>query len=137
MAGEWLGGLQDENPKNWQEASPLEYVNKNSPPTLFINSAQPRFHAGRDDMVRILENYNIYNEVHTIPGTPHSFWHMHPWFEITGNYTVNFLNKVFEQEQYKINNAYREIVVAKDGSGDFEKIQEALNSTRDLGPGRL
>jgi pectin methylesterase-like acyl-CoA thioesterase/acetyl esterase/lipase len=137
MAGEWLGGLQDENPKNWQEASPLEYVNKNSPPTLFINSAQPRFHAGRDDMVRILENYNIYNEVHTIPGTPHSFWHMHPWFEITGNYTVNFLNKVFEQEQYKINNAYREIVVAKDGSGDFEKIQEALNSTRDLGPGEV
>ena len=137
MAGEWLGGLQDENPKNWKEASPLEYVNKNSPPTLFINSAQPRFHAGRDDMVRILENYNIYNEVHTIPGTPHSFWHMHPWFEVTVNYTVNFLNKVFEQEQHKINNAYREIIVAKDGSGDFEKIQEAVNSVRDLGPGEV
>ena len=26
-AGMWLGGLVDENPKNWKEASPLEYVN--------------------------------------------------------------------------------------------------------------
>ena len=58
-AGMWLGGLEDENPKNWKEASPLEYVNEKSPPTLFINSTQPRFHAGRDDMITILNKYNI------------------------------------------------------------------------------
>ncbi len=137
MAGEWLGGLQNENFKNWKEASPLEYVGKTTPPTIFINSSQARFHAGRDDMIGILEKNNIYNEVHTIPGTPHSFWHMHPWFEVTLNYTVNFLNKVFDQDRYKINNAFSEITVAQDGSGDFEKIQEAVNSVRDLGPGEV
>ena len=76
----------------------MEYVNENTPPTLFINSAQPRFHAGRDDMVAILNKYNIYNEIHTIPDSPHSFWLMHPWFEMTLDYTVNFLNKVLKDK---------------------------------------
>ncbi|AUS07239.1 esterase [Tamlana carrageenivorans] len=95
MASIWLGGNREENWSNWKEASPLEYVNEHTPPTLFINSAQPRFHAGRDDMVKRLNHFNIYNEVHTIPDSPHSFWLVHPWFETTFTYTVNFLNKVF------------------------------------------
>src|SRR5690606_25320556 len=57
IAGKWLGGLKEENYKNWKLASPLEYVDKNSPPIVFINSAQDRFHAGRDDMIRLLESY--------------------------------------------------------------------------------
>lgn len=98
MADIWLNGSKDENWKNWKEASPLEYVNEHTPPTLFINSAQPRFHAGRDDMLAILNNHGIYNETHTIPDTPHSFWLMHPWFETTLSFTVNFLNKVLKDE---------------------------------------
>lgn len=98
MAGIWLDGEKEENFKNWKEASPLEYVDEHSPPTLFINSAQPRFHAGRDDMISILNKYGIYSEVHTIPETPHSFWLMHPWFETTLSYTVNFLNNVLKDE---------------------------------------
>ncbi|OBQ52254.1 esterase [Tamlana sp. s12] len=94
MASIWLGGTREENWAHWKEASPLEYVNENTPPTLFINSAQPRFHAGRDDMVKQLNQYNIYNEVHNIPDSPHSFWLVHPWFETTFTQTVNFLNKV-------------------------------------------
>ncbi len=97
MASIWLNGSKQENWKNWKEASPLEYINKSTPPTLFINSAQPRFHAGRDDMIAILNKYNIYNEVYTIPSTPHSFWLMHPWFETTLGYTVKFLDRVFKK----------------------------------------
>ncbi|KJD31098.1 hypothetical protein PK35_16610 [Tamlana nanhaiensis] len=96
MAGIWLNGEINENFKAWKEASPLEYVDSNTPPTLFINSSQPRFHAGRDDMLKILDSHNIYNETHTLEGSPHSFWLMHPWFESTLNFTVNFLNKVFK-----------------------------------------
>tara|TARA_R110002050_G_scaffold273113_1_gene417084 strand:+ start:92650 stop:93618 length:969 start_codon:yes stop_codon:yes gene_type:complete len=98
MAGIWLNGEKEDNFKKWKEASPLEYVNKNTPPTLFINSSHARFHAGRDDMISILNKHNIYNEIHTIPDSPHSFWLMHPWFETTLSYTVNFLNKVFKDE---------------------------------------
>lgn len=98
IAGKWLGGLQHENPKNWKEASPLECVGKNTPPILFINSTQPRFHAGRDDMIKILNKNNIYSEVHTVPNSPHSFWLMQPWFDDTLKYTIDFLNKIFDKD---------------------------------------
>lgn len=97
MASIWLGGTRKTNWKNWKEASALKYVNKNTPPTLFINSSKPRFHAGRDDMITLLNKYHIFNDVHTLPDTPHSFWLMHPWFETTLDYTLEFLNKVFNQ----------------------------------------
>ncbi|MCX2680008.1 alpha/beta hydrolase [Galbibacter sp. EGI 63066] len=92
-AAYWLGGGKETNFITWKVASPLEYVDENTPPTLFINSAQPRFHAGRDDMIAILDANNIYSEVHTIPESPHSFWLMHPWFEVTLNFTLDFLDK--------------------------------------------
>ena len=64
---------------------------------LFINSALPRFHAGRDDLIRLLDRQGIYSEVHTFPDTPHPFWLFHPWFEPTAEYTIAFLDKVFHQ----------------------------------------
>lgn len=97
IAGLWLDGLLEENPANWKDASPLEYVNENTPPTLFINSAQARFHAGRDDMLEILEKHQIFSEVHTIPDSPHSFWLMQPWFEETLNYTLDFLDNILKK----------------------------------------
>ncbi|MFV0566477.1 MAG: alpha/beta hydrolase fold domain-containing protein [Flavobacteriaceae bacterium] len=99
MAGIWLNGPKKSNYKNWKEASPLEYVSNTSPPILFINSSKPRFHAGRDDMLTILNQYGIYNETHTLDGSPHSFWLMHPWFETTLKYTVDFLDKVLKDEK--------------------------------------
>ncbi|MBP1164107.1 acetyl esterase/lipase [Chryseobacterium sp. PvR013] len=95
-ASYWLDGDRNTNLKNWTEASPLEYVDKNTPPTLFINSSQPRFHAGRDDMMKKLKAYNIPTEFHEIKDSPHSFWSAEPWFTQTLNYTVDFLNKVLK-----------------------------------------
>lgn len=95
IAGKWLGGLKDENYKNWKLASALEYVDKNSPPIVFINSSQDRFHAGRDDMIQQMEAYQIYTEVHTLKQSPHSFWLMHPWFEPTLEYCLRFLNRIW------------------------------------------
>ena len=98
IAAKWLDGKRRENLKNWEEASPLTHVSETTPPTLFVNSAQPRFHAGRDDMLQILEQHNIYNEVHTLPDTPHSFWLMQPWFYTTLQYCLSFLDWVFNTE---------------------------------------
>lgn len=96
MAGIWLNGEKEDNFGKWKEASPLEYVNEQTPPIVFINSSQARFHAGRDDMISIMNKYGIYNEVHNIAESPHSFWLVNPWFETTLNYTLSFLNKVFK-----------------------------------------
>ncbi|TXK36524.1 alpha/beta hydrolase [Pontibacter qinzhouensis] len=97
MAGWWLGGSYEENPGNWEEASALTHAGKNTGPTLFINSMHPHYHAGRDEMIQKLSKHKIYTEVHTIPDTPHPFWLLHPWFEPTFQYTLNFLNKTFRK----------------------------------------
>jgi len=94
----WFGASKSENFKLWKEASPLEYVGKKTPPTIFINSSQPRFHGGRDDMIKILKQNNIYHEVYEIKDSPHSFWLVQPWFDETLKYTVDFLDKVLKNK---------------------------------------
>ncbi|KAF2079889.1 alpha/beta hydrolase [Flavobacterium sharifuzzamanii] len=96
MAAFWLGGKSDEIPENWKNASALSHTDKNTPPILYICSSIPRFHAGRDDMIQILNKYKIYNEVQTIPDSPHSFWFYDPWFTQTISYSVRFLDKIFK-----------------------------------------
>ena len=92
----WLGATSTEKPDIWDQASPLNNTDKNTPPILFINSSIPRFHAGRDDMITILNKYGIYSEVQTINSSPHSFWFLNPWFDETIKYTTQFLDKVFK-----------------------------------------
>lgn len=92
----WFGGNATEKSALWQEASALNHVDKQTPPILFINSAHPRFHAGRDDMIARLDSLGIHSEVHTIPDTPHPFWLFHPWFDQTLNWVSDFLDKVLK-----------------------------------------
>ncbi len=47
-------------------------------------------------MIKILNSYKIYNEVQTIPDSPHSFWFYDPWFTQTISYSVQFLDKIFK-----------------------------------------
>jgi len=94
-AAYWLGGTKAERGDLWKKASPLEAVHPGSPPILFKNSAQPRFHAGRDDMIKKYAEWGIHAEVHTFPDSPHSFWLVEPWFHRTLGLTIDFLHKVF------------------------------------------
>ncbi len=94
-ANRWLGSYGPNN-QNWKEASALEYVSTESPPFLFVNSAQPRFHAGRDSLIHLLQDYEIFHQVHTIEDSPHSFWLVHPWYEETLDQVLGFLKVVFD-----------------------------------------
>lgn len=127
----WLGGTFEEFPQVWKEASALYWVHKNSAPVCFINSSIPRFHNGRDAIIFRLDSLNIYSEIHTIDGTPHTFWLFHPWHLTTVGYAANFLRKIFEKSSGKVRENF-DIVVAQDGSGDFSTIQEAINSVPDF-----
>jgi len=91
----WFGASFKEKPELWKEASPVNHVNEKSVPIIFINSSIERFHAGRDEMIEKLKTFNIYYEVHSIKDTPHTFWLFHPWFEMTADFTVKFLDKIF------------------------------------------
>jgi acetyl esterase/lipase len=95
----WFGVTFYQAPEKWIEASAIQYVGKNTPPMLFVNSALPRFHFGRDSVIAILNKHKIYTEVHTIENTPHPFWLFHPWFEPTVNYTIAFLDRTFKKQR--------------------------------------
>lgn len=92
----WLEGSYETIPDRWKEASAINWVSPKDPPFLFINSSQTRFHAGCATMIKQLEKSNIYAEVKTLEGAPHSYWLFDPWFEPTVQYITNFLSKVFK-----------------------------------------
>ncbi len=95
----WFGYSKKDNLKLWEEASPLNHVSKNTPPTLFINSSVVRMHAGRDDYIKILNSYKIYTEVKTFEGAPHSFPLFEPWFEPTVQTIDRFLKKYLKKSR--------------------------------------
>ncbi|NHN25819.1 alpha/beta hydrolase [Flavobacterium jejuense] len=95
-AAKWLGGTYEEKPEIWEEASALSHVSKKTPPILFINSQYDRFHAGRDDMIKILNENKIYNRVEEIKDSPHTFWLFEPWFDDTVSYITRFLDQQFK-----------------------------------------
>ncbi len=97
-AHRWFGASAKDKPQVWKDAGAYYHTSKNTPPIAFINSAVPRFHAGRDEMIRLLKKYNIYYKVHTLPNTIHTFWLFQPWFNKTLDYTTNFLEKVFNKK---------------------------------------
>lgn len=90
----WLGYSYQQNPEIWEKASPVNYINKYSPPILFINSSIPRFCAGRDESVSKLKENNIYSEVHTLENTPHTFWLFKPWSEKVVELVCEFVKKI-------------------------------------------
>jgi acetyl esterase/lipase len=98
VASLWLGGTFEEKPNVWNLASAVTHCNEKTPPILFINSEMIRFHAGRDDMISILNKHYIYNEVKTITNSPHSFWFFDPWFDEIVDYSTQFLDKILKQK---------------------------------------
>lgn len=93
MASFWLGGTYQQNPAHWDDASPLFKVNSLTAPTLFLNSAIPRFHAGRSDMISKMNDFGIYSEVFEFEDSPHTFWFFNPWFGPMVDKMIAFLDR--------------------------------------------
>ncbi|QKX17824.1 alpha/beta hydrolase [Microbulbifer sp. YPW1] len=95
-AGAWFGGRYQEVPELWRQASPLEYAGVGSPPTLFINSSLPRFHAGRDAYIEKLAAADIPTEVMTHDDSPHPYWLFEPWFTPSAEKVAEFLQRTLK-----------------------------------------
>ncbi|HLF47685.1 MAG TPA: pectinesterase family protein [Chitinophagaceae bacterium] len=122
-ASNWFGFSKTENPGLWRQGSPLTHVGPHTPPTLFINSSVDRMHAGREEFIKILDQFKIYSAVKTFEGSPHSFPLFEPWFDSTIQVMDQFLKKVFDTPA-----SAPVIIVAKDGSGNFTTVQSALDA---------
>lgn len=92
----WFGCYPQENIDLWNEGSALTHVDQYFPPTLLLKSKHDRFLAGHQDLTNQLDSLGIYNEYHCLENSPHSFWHLEPWFTPTSEYVVNFLDIVFK-----------------------------------------
>ncbi|HSC54048.1 MAG TPA: alpha/beta hydrolase [Phnomibacter sp.] len=92
---EWLGGMFSEKPLIWKEASPIFSANeKRIVPMMFLNSGFPRFHAGQDELIGMLKQWNSYYEVHQFPVEVHPFWLFHPWVDEVVDHVAAFIQKV-------------------------------------------
>lgn len=96
-AGAWFGGSYAEKRDLWHDASPTYYVGESSPSILFLNSAQERFHVGRDEMVEKMNIYDIPTKVVTLPDTPHTFWLYEPYIKPAAAVVVAFLDEHFKR----------------------------------------
>lgn len=96
-AGSWFGGSYAEKTELWHEASPIYYVDGDTPPILFLNSSKVRFHVGRDEMIEKLNDFGIPYRVETLPDTPHSFWLFDPWLDSSAEIVIEFLDEHFHQ----------------------------------------
>ena len=94
-ASKWLGGRYETIPQRWRDASPIFYIDKNAPATLFINSSVPRFRAGRDSAIQKLQALHIPSEVYQFDDAPHSFWLFQPWLTPTTSVIDEFLTAQF------------------------------------------
>ncbi|WP_323815922.1 alpha/beta hydrolase [Cellvibrio sp. NN19] len=91
----WFGGQYLEKRDLWHEASPTYYVGESSPPILFLNSSQARFHVGRDEMTAKMDIYKIPHKVVTLADAPHTFWLYEPWIKPAAAEAVAFLQAQF------------------------------------------
>lgn len=98
-ANAWLGNY-NVNYNNWVEASPLTHMHNQVPPTLFVNSSYPRFHAGRENYLEVLNENKIANKVIEFENCPHSFWMFQPWFDVTKDEVLGFLDVVLKKENF-------------------------------------
>ena len=92
-AGAWFGGRYAEQTALWREASPIRYVRPGMPPILFIGSGQPRFSAGREEMMAKMAEAGVASDKLVLPGIPHSFWLFDPWLQTTVEASVAFLHQ--------------------------------------------
>ncbi|HUP11705.1 MAG TPA: alpha/beta hydrolase [Niastella sp.] len=92
----WFGYSKKDSLALWEEASPLNHAGAHTAPYLFINSGVARMHAGREDLIKILNQHKIYSEVKTFENAPHSFCLFDPWFQPTVKYIDEFLKRVFK-----------------------------------------
>lgn len=94
----YLGGKYEDAPQIFKKASPIEYVGKNSPPTLI-------FHGDADETVNVkhafllrdkLKANGVYHEIYIAEGGSHSAYiFLMPHFMIALKQMEGFLLKVF------------------------------------------
>ncbi|WP_442678590.1 alpha/beta hydrolase [Sphingomonas sp. ASY06-1R] len=90
----WLGGSFEQMPARWREASAALHVGPGAPPTLIVSSGTPRFTAGREHVLSVLQRNGIKNRVYTYARAPHDFWLFQPFLSVAVDQIDTFLRAI-------------------------------------------
>ena len=82
-----------ENRPLYAQASPIEHVSKNSPPTLFIEGEKDTLKIGRAEMQEKLRTGGVPTELVTLKDAPHPFWMSQPWLDETAKAAADWFDK--------------------------------------------
>lgn len=95
---EWLGVSYEENKTLWELASPINHIDNNSAPTLFIHGADDEtvpIEQSTNSLKKFIKN-DVYCELVSIPKMAHGFWVNKKWFEFTVNRSAMFFKEQFK-----------------------------------------
>ncbi|MES2474909.1 MAG: alpha/beta hydrolase [Verrucomicrobiota bacterium] len=97
LVPQFLGGTRDEIPNRFREASPVNHISENSPPTFIYHATDdklvPREHAW--DLIHGLEENQVPHEVYWIDGRGHVAAFLFPGDAI--NRSIDFLDSVMRK----------------------------------------
>ena len=94
--GYWLAGGAAQREALLHQASPMNRVRKGMPAVLLLNSGEPGYRAGQDEMLLRLEHFRVPHRAEEIPGSSHAFWLFEPWVSPAANITADFLDLQFK-----------------------------------------
>ncbi len=91
----WLGKKFEEDEELWTAASPVSYIDKNSPPTLFIHGTGDNLVPMKQSLLAMekLGEAGVYSELIFIPDAPHPFWNFKEWFNFTMDKAASFFHE--------------------------------------------
>ena len=97
---DFFGSSFEENPKVYEQASPITHVRKGVPPTIFIEGEKDGLKVGRAEMQDKLKALGIETEVFTLKYAPHPFWMSEPWVSETVDIADKFFKKHLGTPKY-------------------------------------
>lgn len=97
-AYEFLGGEYEEIPEVYRRASPINYVDKNDPPFLFLHGAADTTvpYEQSVQLKELLNKAGVTAEIYTAEGAGHGFFNRPPYYEPTLKRMEEFLDMWFK-----------------------------------------
>lgn len=91
----WLGKTYEEDDELWSTASPVSYIDNNSPPMLLMHGTSDNVVPLEQSLLAVekLGEAGVYAELIFIPGAPHPFWNFKEWFNFTMDKAASFFHE--------------------------------------------
>jgi arylsulfatase A len=94
---QFMGGSQQERPKAYRLASPLEHLDKDDPPCLFITGETDDASTRATKFRKRMSDLGVSSEIEVIEGAPHGFLNKQIWFDQMIDASVDFFDPILKR----------------------------------------